>query len=62
MRCGVDKLAALERIADIAEKIVYDAISLQPDQFNPETYEVSAEYIDALVFALRELDDSEVQP
>lgn len=55
----MSKIDILEKIANIAEKIIYECQSLQPDQFNPETYKVPSEHIDALVFALRELEDAE---
>ena len=45
----------IDRILKIAEDVTYYATSLQPYQFNPESYEVSAEYIDDLTNALNEL-------
>jgi hypothetical protein len=55
----MNKLEALEHIAGIAETILRNATSLQPDQFNPETYEVDAYEINQLVQAMEVLTSIE---
>lgn len=45
----------IERILSAVENIVYSATSLQPDQFNPDSYEVPADDIDELTEAYNEL-------
>jgi hypothetical protein len=45
----------IKRILGAVENIVYSATSLQPDQFNPESYEVPADDIDDLTEAYSEL-------
>jgi hypothetical protein len=47
---------ALELIATKAERLVYNASALQ-DQFNPESYEVSADDLNALAESLVALDE-----
>lgn len=53
------RIEMLERIAKAAEDVVYGALSLQPNQFNPESYEVSADEIDELTLALSDLAEME---
>ncbi len=44
----------VERLICAAENIIYAATSLQPDQFNPESYEVPADDINELTEAYNE--------
>lgn len=52
------RLAWLERVADLAERLTTEAWPLQ-EQFNPETFEVPADIIDRLTLAFNELWESE---
>lgn len=54
------KIQLLEQIAKIAEDVVYEAFSLQPDQFNPDSYEVTADLIDKLTVAVSNLSEMEM--
>jgi hypothetical protein len=55
---SVARLTLLERIATAAERLLCNAAALQ-EQFNPESFEVSADVINELTVALHQLTEAE---